>query len=98
VKTFKDLVFKPHHAGDGLMAHMNFDNGYGVSVVRFKILGDRYGSYTDNDSEWELAVLKDDYLCYDSGITDDVIGHLKAKDVTKVMRKVQQLKAEESRS
>ena len=37
MKTFKDLKFKPHRTGEGKQAVMLFPNGYGVSVVRFKI-------------------------------------------------------------
>lgn len=63
---------------------MFFKNGYGVSVVRFK-MAFGYGSYTDNDSEWELAVLfgnEEWTLTYNTPITDDVIGHLTGTEVT----------------
>ena len=90
MKTFKDLKFKKHPHGNGKIARLNFKNGYGVSVTRFTggIFGD---SYTSNDKEWELAVLKDDRLCYETPITDDVIGHLKSDKVTKIMKQVQEL-------
>lgn len=95
MKTFDDLVFKPHGTGDGLHAIMFFPNGYGVSVVRFKFNG-RYGSYTADEHEWELAVLKGDEtnwgLCYSTRITNDVIGYLYKDDVTKIMRRVQLLR------
>lgn len=85
MKTFSDLIFKPHPT-----AKMFFDNGYGVSVVRFN------GSYTSNDSEWELAVLfgtPDNWeITYNTSITDDVIGHLSDIEVTEIMKQVQQLK------
>jgi hypothetical protein len=93
LKTFKDLTFKPHSVGDGLMARLNFKNGYGVSVVRFKIpyLLREYGSYTDNENEWEVAILKDDDICYDTPITSDVLGHQTEDDVTEIMKQVQTL-------
>ena len=54
-----------------------------------------YGSYTRNDSEWELAVLKGNEeewnLTYDTPITDDVIGHLCEDEVTEIMKQVQEL-------
>lgn len=109
-KTFDDLKFKPHHSGKGLIARLNFENGYGVSVVRFKMPTDplgyllcgivsafkngyvgEYGTYTNSEDEWELAVLKDNELTYNTPITNDVIGFLKPKEVTKIMKKVQQL-------
>jgi len=92
MKTFKDLEFGPHQAGSGKIASMNFDNGYGISVVRFKLMiGNMYGSYTDNDQEWEVAVLKDDELTYDTPITDDVIGHCSRERVEELMTQIQEL-------
>lgn len=93
MKTFADLQFKPHpHDPAGFIAQMNFDNGYGVSVVRFRLPGmGNFGSYTSGDNEWELAVLKDKTLCYDTPITSDVLGHLLADEVTDVMRQIQEL-------
>ena len=37
MKTFKNLKFEPHTTGEGLSAKLFFKNGYGVSVVRFKM-------------------------------------------------------------
>jgi hypothetical protein len=35
MKTFKDLEFVPHSAGmEGVMSRIQFDNGYGASVVK----------------------------------------------------------------
>ena len=94
MKTFKDLEFEPHHF-NGLAAKMFFKNGYGISVVRFKMSNGCYGSYTNNDNEWEIAILKaeeNDYdLCYDTPITNDVLGFQTEQDVTNVMKKVQEL-------
>ncbi len=106
MKTFKDLKFKQHPAGNGLQARLDFPNKYGVSVVRFKKVynpldnfivemcaeNNQYGSYTSNEQEWELAVFYNGDICYNTNITSDVLGHLSDKDVTKVMAKVQKLK------
>ncbi len=119
MKTFKNLKFKPHTTGEGLAGKLFFKNGYGVSVVRFKMpfagnvledatlkmskifsdnkatIDNEYGSYTNSESEWELAVLKgkegDWEIDYNTPITSDVIGHLKDDGVTEIMKKVQQL-------
>lgn len=85
MKTFKDLEFKPHSIGNGLQAVMNFDNNYGVSVVKFN------GSYGFNSDLWEVAILYKDALTYNTDITDDVLGHQTEQDVTDVMKKVQAL-------
>jgi len=94
MKTFKDIDFQPHSVGDGLSGKIFFDNGYGVSVVRFKI-NDRYSSYTNNEDEWELAILfgneKEWELTYNTPITNDVIGWISEDEVTDIMRQVQEL-------
>lgn len=94
MKQFKDLQFTAHRIGDGKQAVMMFENGYGVSVVRLKVAG-IYRSYTRNENEWELAVLEGNEekwsRTYDTPITDDVIGHLSEREVSEVMRKVQEL-------
>ncbi len=46
MKQFKDLEFKPHTAGSGTQGLSFFKNGYGVSVVRFELMGGfGYGSF-----------------------------------------------------
>ena len=95
MKTFDDLKFEPHPVGQGKMARLFFDNGYGISVVRFKIMGG-FGSYTNNDHEWEVAVLYGNEnewdLSYDTHITDVVRGRLTSSEVTHVMEQIQELK------
>ena len=86
MKTFKDLKFKQHPSADGIISRITFENGYGASVVRHEY------SYGGKDGLYELAVLNSDgELCYDTPITDDVIGYLRPEDVTDVMAKIQQL-------
>ena len=85
MKTFEDLKFKPHPIGNGVAARFSFENGYGVSVVKFD------GSYGFKHGLFELAVLKGDSICYSTEITGDVIGYLSQGDVTDLMAKVQSL-------
>jgi hypothetical protein len=86
MKTFKDLKFKQHPSADGIISRITFENGYGASVVRHEY------SYGGKDGLFELAVLDSDgKLCYDTPITNDVIGYLRDIDVTDVMEKIQQL-------
>ncbi len=85
---FTDLEFKPHSNfdTDGIHAVHFFPNGYGVSVVRFP------GSYGYAEGLYEVAVLEgsiDDYeLCYDTPITDDVMGHRDEIDIENIMEEV----------
>ena len=86
MKTFKDLEFKQHPSADGIISRITFENGYGASVVRHEY------SYGGKDGLYELAVLNSDgELCYDTPVTNDVIGYLRDIDVTDVMEKIQQL-------
>lgn len=91
MKGFSDLQFRTHPHGMGVQALMDFPNGYGVSVVR--------GPYTYGGDEglWELAVMHAGHLCYDSGITEDVEGHLTEDEVTNKMHDIQNLQARTER-
>lgn len=65
-----------------------FPNGFGASVVKHE------HSYGSDEDLFELAVITgtgdDWYLCYETPITDDVLGWLTNEDV---MEKVREIKA-----
>jgi hypothetical protein len=86
---FSDLNFQPHTISGGVQARHFFPNGYGVSVVRFP------GSYGYVQGLYEVAVLKGTennwQLCYDTPITDDVLGHRDETDVENIMEEVEAL-------
>lgn len=85
---FTDLNFRPHphYKEDGVQAIHIFPNSYGVSVVRFP------GSYGYQNDLYEVAVIKgteDDFeLCYDTPITEDVLGHRDEIDVEIILEEV----------
>ena len=87
---FNDLRFvaKEHGLG-GSQAIVFFPNGYGVSIIT------GYGAYGGDKGLYEIAVLKGtegkSSLCYDTPITDDVIGHLSPNDVTDYLKKIESL-------
>jgi hypothetical protein len=89
MKTFQDLEFKDHSLSsiypEAKQARIDFDNGYGVSVI--------FGScfYSNGVDTYEVGVLKDGSLTYDTHITNDVIGGLTADEVTEIMKQVQEL-------
>ena len=85
MKTFKDLKFSMHPKGNGLQATMDFNNSYGISVVRFK------GSYGYERGLWEVAVLYNGSITYTTDITNNVIGFLTEQNVTDIMKRVQAL-------
>ena len=66
-----------------------FRNGYGASVICNDI------SYGHEEGLWELAVIKwneDEWsLCYDTEITNDVIGYLNEDEVDNVLQQIEVL-------
>jgi hypothetical protein len=91
--TFDDLEFKQHpfwRNGFAQQALMFFPNGYGVSVL----IGGH--AYSDGSAPYELAILtgnvKEWEICYDTPITDNVLGYLTPEEVTEYMIEVQKLK------
>ena len=70
---------------DGVQYEYTFPNGYGASVIKHSY------SYGGKDGKWELAVLKDDELCYDTSITNDVLGHLTTGEVNVILDKIRDL-------
>jgi hypothetical protein len=92
MKTFNDLQFnemkEAMYGPNGIQAIEPFSNGYGVSVVRHRF------SYGGGDGLYELAVLKNGDLCYETPITNDVVGHLTEEDVTDLLQQIQNLSAD----
>lgn len=87
MKTFNDLVFKPHPIQDGIISRIHFDNEWGASVVRHEY------SYGGNKGLFELAILdKTGELCYTTSVSDNVVGWLTENDVTELMKDIQKLK------
>jgi len=88
---FSDLQFNPHknYPDTGVQAKHFFDNGYGVSVVSFP------GSYGYEQDLYESAVLKgteeDWEICYDSVITDDVLGDQTEEEVEDLLHQIKNL-------
>lgn len=66
-----------------------FENGYGIDIVKHN------GSYGREDDMWKIAVMKDGECCYDTPITDDVIGWLTSEEVMHYATRVKMLKGEE---
>lgn len=81
-----DLNFslRPNGHG-GTQAKVTFNNGYGASVIT------GWGTYTTPDKPYEVAIMQDDVLCYDTPITDDVIGHCTASRVTELLNEIESL-------
>ena len=86
MKTFNELEFQSHPNMDGVQARIQFENGYGASVVK--------GEYTygGKDGLYELAVLDSNgKLTYSTPVTDDVEGYLSEDGVTRLLEQIQSL-------
>ena len=87
--NFSDLNFQPHSIGNGVQAKHFFDNGYGISVVKFK------GSYGYEEGLYESAVLKGTEenwnICYDTPITSDVLGYQTVEEVEVLLYEIENL-------
>lgn len=82
-----DIIIKNLH--EGTQTIVFYDNGYGASVVKHKF------SYGGQEGLFEVAVLKgnkDDWqICYDTDITDDVLGYQNDNDVENVLERISKL-------
>ena len=103
-KRFADLKFKPHTTFSQItrsaiselspvlldmlraeQAFIEYDNGYGNSVL----LGSLF--YSNGIDTYELAIITSNGIAYDTPITRDVIGRVKAKEVDLLMIATQRL-------
>lgn len=85
VEKFREHLSETNYVNNGVQHVYKFDNGYGASVVKHDF------SYGGKNGLWEIAVLNEGDLCYTSGITEDVIGHLSWNNVEKYLGEIQQL-------
>lgn len=88
--TFEDLEFverrpaKPEYGLDSdEQALLDFKNGWGVSVIRGGLLTD--------ECEFELAVMRDGHINYDTEVTDDVLRFDSVDELNACLRDVQDL-------
>ena len=81
----KEFLKETNYPNNGVQHVYAFPNGYGASVIKTDY------SYGGKNDLWEMAVLKDEELCYTSGITDDVIGHLTWSNVENYLQQIKEL-------
>lgn len=76
----------------GTCRRITFDNGYTASVICHA------GSYGGDQGLFELAVMVDGNLVYDTPITGDVIGWLKEKQLPALLAQIEALPPRSGRS
>ena len=74
----------------GIQKVYQFPNGYGASVIKHDF------SYGGPEGKWELAVLKDEELCYSTNITSDVMGYLNDPEVDQILKQIANLEVEDA--
>ena len=82
---FEEFLKNATPSFGGISKRWDFPNGYGASVIRHVY------SYGFEDGLWELGVLKDGDLCYDTEITEDVLGYLSDDEVNDYLEKIKSL-------
>jgi hypothetical protein len=80
------LIKEGSHIGyGGLVYEFKFDNNYGASVIKHDC------SYGNVDDLFELAVLYDGQITYDTDFTQDVIGWLTQDEVIEFLEHIKNL-------
>jgi hypothetical protein len=87
--NFKELPSRS--INNGIQYTFKANNGYGASIVQHDY------SYGGRGGLWEIAVTEYDEdgewdICYDTPITNDVLGHLSESEVMDYLTQIEQLK------
>jgi len=69
----------------GYQKFVEFDNGYTASIVSNDM------SYGSDRGLFEIAILHNHDIVYDTGLTEDVIGFLDFQGVVDTLKKIEQL-------
>tara|TARA_B100000900_G_scaffold412154_1_gene433353 strand:- start:1272 stop:1535 length:264 start_codon:yes stop_codon:yes gene_type:complete len=79
-KQFKDLKFENHPLQPSFNKRVKYtlDNGYGVSIINGS-------SAYCNDETYEVAILKDEEISYDTEFTDNVLEYQTPEDIDKLL-------------
>ena len=85
IYSFSDLPFDSRSADRRRFSRITFPNGYEASVIT----GDY--SFGGHLGLYELAVLRDGDLVYDTPITNDVLGHLNEDEVGRYLNEIARL-------
>lgn len=92
VNDYRQYILFSHELFGGNQMILRFLNNYGASVIQHS------GSYGHEENLAELAVIKfhgpgpnDWNLCYETEITDDVIGYLTKEECIKLFGRIKNL-------
>jgi len=71
----------------GERALFEFPNGFGASLIRSEF------SYGGRNGEFEIAVLKNGHITYETPITNDVLGYLSMAEAHATLEQIYNLEA-----
>lgn len=81
-----ELGFRTHPSlGYDTIASHTFPNGYGASIIT----GEH--AYSNENAPYELAVLHNGKITYDTELTGDVLGYLTEYEVNEYLLKIEAL-------
>lgn len=80
--TIRDLEWSPHVGGE--RATHEFANGYTASVLRG-------GPFYTAGGTFEIAVMHNDKITYDTPITNDVLGYLSEQEANAALADISAL-------
>jgi hypothetical protein len=83
--NFEQYITENRNIYGGTQIVYTFPNGYGASVVNHSF------SYGGHRGLFEMAVLHNDQITYDTPLTDDVIGNLTMEDVLGYLEQIKSL-------
>ena len=84
----QEIVINDRESGNSIHHIYEFPNEYGASVFQNKY------SKGNEDGLYQLAVLKNGEFCYDTPITNDVIGYLSNDKVVEYLQRIEELPKE----
>ena len=82
-KLIKDYESKEIYGG--VVAVIHFTNGYSASCISHQY------SYGGREGLWELAVMVDGIIVYDTPVTNDVLGHLPEEEIDALLVQIANL-------
>lgn len=95
--TFSDLVFETHpNTKDGVIAKMEFDNGYGILVERCYSV-DEWGAITHytlgaEENLYQIACTKNGELYFEDPALTGYVGAATEEVITEYMQKIASIK------
>ena len=88
---FSELEFKELPDLAGVYCRIQFDNGFGASIVKHEY------SYGGKNGLYEIAVLDSGgEITYTTPITNDVLGYLSEEDVERHVNEIKNLEVSEA--